>query len=164
MRRTRSAKRKRATTTNTVLVSNFTTNFHIRKIRVARFARAVLRQLRYRHTALSLVFVSDRTMSALNWRHLRHRGTTDVLAFPFHMRHHRTKHRLMGEVIISPMRAKMYARKISVSHAHELMRYVCHGVLHLVGERDKTAAGRARMRRREDVILKRFHRFVEGVI
>jgi len=136
----------------------------------------VLKQVGLRHTTLSLVFVTDRKMAEVNWTYLRRRGTTDVLTFPCKKmpkkRGQAPKSKgkkvpvpfFIGEVIISPMRAKMYAKKISVSLAHELARYVCHGVLHLTGERDQSARSRARMRRREDVLLRRYERLIQGVV
>ena len=163
MRRTKKS-RVHSTPRNQILVSNLTTRFRINQKKVAAFGRAVLKQLRLRHTTLSVVFITDRKMSEVNWAYLRHKGTTDVIAFPFSNCPKPAGRRFLGEVIISPMRAKIYAKKINVRFSHELARYVCHGILHLMGERDHTVRERARMRRIEDLFIERHKHLIKGVI
>jgi probable rRNA maturation factor len=152
---------------NRVIVSNHITKFRIRIKRVANLARAVLKQLKYRNTLLSVVFVSDPAMRRLNQKFLRHDWTTDVLAFPFakgSRQGSEGRNFFVGEILISPTRAKVAAKRAGVSVADELGRYVCHGILHLSGYRDKTRLEQGRMRRAEDRLLKRFKKHVKRVI
>jgi len=169
---------------NQVIISNQVPRHRIRKKEVAVLARKVLRQLGYRNTLLSLVFVSDRRIKRLNARFLRHPWATDVLAFPFdppvsskrvrpmsrakRMWPRRTPRRrapfFLGEVVISPERAKAQAKRFQVPFSEELSRYVCHGVLHLSGFSDRSCRDKHQMRREEDRLLRLVTNEVRRVI
>lgn len=99
--------------------------------RVARLAHRVLRAERVRDAALSITFVTDRRIAALNWQHLRHRGPTDVISFGFAPVHDRAP--LEGDIYIA---ADVARRNALANHApvrEELLRLVVHGVLHVIG-------------------------------
>jgi probable rRNA maturation factor len=51
------------------------------RARVAEIARGVLAAERARDVQLSIAFLDERAIAALNWTHLRHRGPTDVISF-----------------------------------------------------------------------------------
>jgi probable rRNA maturation factor len=100
---------------------------------------------------VGVVLVRDRAIAALNARYLGHAGPTDVLAFPASTDGWPAGEPVwLGEVVVSVDRAREQARERGLRAAVELKRLVAHGILHLCGYRDATAAGRARMRRRED--------------
>jgi probable rRNA maturation factor len=94
---------------------------------------------------LSVVFVDDREICAMNRRFLRHKGPTDVISFPLNDRHDP----LIGEVVVSAetARRESSARRLPVER--ELALYVAHGILHLCGYDDRTAGDAAEMRERE---------------
>ncbi len=128
--------------------------FGISRRYLKRFAEKVLKDLKFRNTILSLVFVSDSTMKRLNQKHLHHSYTTDVLAFPFSSFEHTSKRpRFLGEVIVSPERARVQAKIFKAAFREELLRYVCHGILHLAGYSDKSKRRQKRMRLEEDKLL-----------
>jgi probable rRNA maturation factor len=95
---------------------------------------------------ISLAFVDSPTIHQLNKRYLNHDEPTDVLSFPLSERGAR---RLMGELVIGAEVAQ--AEAISRGHdvQAELSLYVIHGLLHLCGYNDKTAADAQEMRNRE---------------
>ena len=133
---------------NKILIANETSlPLGISFKRLKRFAEGILKKLRYRRTILSLVFVSDAKIKRLNQKHLRHSYATDVLAFP--MSGH-----FLGEVIISPRRARVQAKIFKATAREELLRYVCHGILHLAGYSDKSERQRKKMRWAENRLLK----------
>jgi len=116
--------------------------------RVARFARRAARRLRLRgRGTLSIVFVDSRRIRALNKRFLRHDRPTDVLSFRY------DGEPIVGDILIAPAQARAYARRHGVPYAEELARYVVHGLLHWLGQEDRTAAERRRMRLMEDRVL-----------
>ena len=55
----------------------------ISRSRVAALAEGVLRRERVRDALLSIAFVTDRRIAALNRKHLGHAGPTDVISFGF---------------------------------------------------------------------------------
>jgi probable rRNA maturation factor len=103
----------------------------VARARVARVAKAVLRSEGVRHAMLSIAFVSDREIAALNWRHLRHRGPTDVISFGFAPSGKRGP--VVGDVYIAPAVARRNAMDHGRGVREETLRLVVHGVLHVLG-------------------------------
>jgi len=99
--------------------------------RVAAVADQVLRAEGIRNAALSITFVTDRRIAALNWQHLRHRGPTDVISFAFAPEVRDAP--LTGDIYIAPDVARRNARTEGRGVREELLRLVVHGVLHVIG-------------------------------
>lgn len=99
---------------------------------------------------ISVAVVADEEMQALNRRYLAHDYPTDVLSFPLSP----SQETLEGEVIVSADTAARLAGRYGWSMREELLLYLIHGTLHLVGYDDATSAGRERMRERERHYLK----------
>ncbi|HTG54192.1 MAG TPA: rRNA maturation RNase YbeY, partial [Gemmatimonadaceae bacterium] len=97
----------------------------------AALAAAVLRAEGVREAQLSLAFVPTRAIAALNRRHLRHAGATDVIAFAFAPV--RARGPLVGDIYIAPDVARAQARRLGVPVREELARLVVHGTLHVTG-------------------------------
>jgi len=101
---------------------------------------------------ISVAVVDDPTIEQLNRRYLSHDGPTDVLSFVLE----RSAERLEGEVVVSGDTAGRTAPRFAWSAADELLLYVIHGTLHLVGFDDRTPDDRAAMQARERACLGRF--------
>jgi probable rRNA maturation factor len=108
-------------------------------------ARRVLEDSPFTSAAISLAVVDDPTIHAVNRRHLDHDYPTDVLSFVL------TDHdgHLEGEVIISAETAAAAAAEFGWPAADEQLLYVIHGMLHLVGHRDKSPGDVQQMRAAE---------------
>ncbi len=81
---------------------------------------------------------------------------TDVLTFD--LRDDGDAEAIEGEVVVSVETARREAVHRRLPEAAEILRYVIHGTLHLVGYDDATPARRRRMRAREDSVLKELRR------
>ena len=110
---------------------------------------------------VNIVFVTDRKLRALNRKYLGKNSVTDVLAFPgegfVENRSGVGSKRdscFLGDIAISSDRAARNADLYGVTFKEEIARYVAHGILHLGGYDDKTRAGKERMRKKEDEILR----------
>jgi probable rRNA maturation factor len=90
---------------------------------------------------LAVILVSDRRMAELHRRFLQEEGPTDVITFQH------------GEIFISSETARRQARRFGTSLEHELRLYVAHGLLHLHGFDDKTAALAAKMKRTQEKLV-----------
>lgn len=115
--------------------------------RRVRIPEALVRRLARRivgRRSVSLAFVADAAMRRLNRRFLGHDYPTDVLAFPM------GDGGLFGEVVVSAEYADREARARSIPVEEELLRYVAHGLLHLLGYDDHSAADRRRMWARQE--------------
>ena len=95
---------------------------------IAAFARRALRAAGGRIDELSVAFVDDATMRALNRRFRRKNKTTDVLTFP-------------DEIVISLDQARRQARDEKHSLATEVRYLLVHGVLHALGYDHETDRG-----------------------
>jgi probable rRNA maturation factor len=101
------------------------------RARVARIASSVLRAERVRDADLSITFVSNRSIAALNRRHLGRSGATDVISFELVRSAPGVP--VAGDVYIAPDVARANARELGVPVAEELARLVVHGTLHALG-------------------------------
>lgn len=123
----------------------------------AALAGAVLRAEGVRDALLSLAFVSTSTITALNRKHLRRPGATDVISFWF-ARPSRARGPVVGDVYIAPEIAREQARRLGVPLREELARLVVHGTLHVLGHDHPEGGARTRsaMWRRQEALLRRF--------
>ena len=120
--------------------------------RLERAVRAILAEEQVGAGLLSLALLDDESIHKLNRRYLQHDYPTDVLSFVLEQR----ENYLEGEVIVSVERAAALAPGLGWSVADELLLYVTHGLLHLVGYDDQSPLDRQRMRARERHHLARF--------
>jgi probable rRNA maturation factor len=95
---------------------------------VADFAKRALRAARGNIDELSIAFVDDATMRALNRKFRRKNKTTDVLTFP-------------DEIVISLDQARRQARDERHSLATEVRYLILHGILHVLGYDHETDYG-----------------------
>jgi probable rRNA maturation factor len=99
--------------------------------RVERVADRVLRAEHVRDALISITFVSDEKIAALNWQHLKHRGPTDVISFALEPL--KRGEALVGDVYVAPGVARRNASAHGAGVREELLRLVVHGVLHVIG-------------------------------
>jgi rRNA maturation RNase YbeY len=88
----------------------------------------------------------------LNREWLGHDWETDVVSFPLD-EEARADGVIEGEVYVDLDTALEVAPDHRTTFAHEALRYVAHGLLHLIGYDDATDADRAAMRALEDRYL-----------
>lgn len=114
---------------------------------------------------LGVQLIGSRRMAAMNWRWLRHEGSTDILTFD-----HREGGAgpLHGELFISVDDAVAQAGEYGTRPGTELFRYVVHGILHLLGYDDTTVGARKLMKREENRVVRRWEasegRWLEGLL
>lgn len=126
--------------------------------RVAALAAHVLRAERRPDAALSVTIVGDRRIAALHREYLGVPGPTDVISFPLDDDDEPAAGvpALLGEVVVSADTAAREARARKLPFERELLLYVAHGTLHLLGYDDHDPRDRARMHRRQEALLERF--------
>jgi len=144
--------------------------------RWASLARAVLEDRRVRgEVEVSLLFVDEPAIAALNEQFLGRRGPTDVLAFPIEdeplaggrapdsggsgpgadpVEEELT---LLGDVVICPAVAARNAAERRREVDDELALLVVHGILHLLGMDHETDREAEEMERLERELLSRHH-------
>lgn len=100
---------------------------------------------------LGIHLVTAEEMAAINESFLGHEGSTDVITFDH--RDGKKTGPLHGELFISLDDAVAQAREFGTTWQGELIRYLLHGLLHLHGFDDRTAADRRKMKREEDRLV-----------
>lgn len=90
--------------------------------------------------AINIVLVNDYLIHKLNRQFLNKDSPTDVLSFSYF-----EKSGLWGEVVISLDTAKRSAERYGNDLKKEFYLYLIHGILHLIGYRDKKPKERKRM-------------------
>ena len=148
------------------------TKFLLRnRIALRRFIEAEIRKLSsYKRVTISFVFCSDEYLLNINRQFLKHDYYTDIITFPLS----NSEDHLEAEIYISVDRVRENSSRFAVRGSQkkaqgpnlnmqieqdfrqELLRVVFHGVLHLLGFKDKTRANKLEMRKMEDFWLKRF--------
>lgn len=142
-----------------VAIADEQTAMRIDRVRLRRVVRATLQAEGVHEAQVSLAFVTDPAMQELNRRHLQHDYPTDVLSFL--LSEPKTSvgdaaavaPLLEGELIVSTDTAIRQATEYGWSAQDELTLYLVHGLLHLCGHDDHSAADRRAMRDRERTIL-----------
>jgi len=102
---------------------------------------------------ISVAIVDDPTIRDLNRQYLEHDYETDVISFVLDW--NEDTGALLGQLIVSTDTAATLAEDVGSTMQEELLLYVIHGMLHLVGYDDKQPAAAIEMRAAEKEYLSR---------
>ena len=105
--------------------------------------------------SLSIVLTDNRHIRDLNRQYLGHDTLTDVISFPLEDVDWPTSGNsgINGEIIASAELAQQQAQSSNGDPRAELMLYLVHGLLHLMGYDDRNPQAAKRMHQREDLLL-----------
>ena len=132
----------------------------IDRARLKKAVRLVLQGAGIRSAEISIAIVNDERMHELNRQFLQHDYPTDVLSFV--LERAADEKSLDGEIVANSEYAARQALRYGWTTSDELLLYVIHGCLHLIGHDDRTAKGKKAMRDAEGKYLAQFgleHRF-----
>ena len=101
---------------------------------------------------ICVVSCSDKYLLGVNIEHLDHDYFTDIITFDYS-----SDEGVSGDLLISFDRVRENAETEGVGFQEELRRVIIHGVLHLVGFKDKTDSEAQEMRAQENKALEMFH-------
>ena len=99
------------------------------------------------------IFMSDEELLEINQSHLQHDDYTDIITFDLSD----TEASIDGEIYISVDRIQENAKKFNCSNEDELIRVISHGVLHLMGYKDKSEIDSQKIRDAENKSIKIYH-------
>ncbi len=103
---------------------------------------------------VSLAVVDNATIAKLNRKHLHRRGPTDVLAYNLHdINDAGPAPIIWGEIVVSAEEAQQQAKERKLPFKSELLLYVIHGALHLVGFDDQTESDRRELEDKQGYYL-----------
>ncbi len=147
-----------------------TRNLNLRWLK--QIANALLVDLKIEDAELGVHLIATPEMTRLNEKFLRHQGSTDVITFDYTDNGRASRPQpaakpgvigtsrptLHGEIFICVDEAVLQARKFGTSWQSEIVRYLVHGILHLLGHDDSRADERRKMKREEDRRLRELSR------
>lgn len=124
-------------------------NFELPKTeKVKEWVTEVVNRRQKRVGNISYLFCDDEYLLGVNQQYLNHDTYTDIITFDYV-----AGGLISGDIMISVERVKENALKFKVPFGQELHRVIIHGVLHLLGQGDKTDAEAAEMRSQEEDAL-----------
>lgn len=103
----------------------------------------------YRIKTLNYIFCDDKYLLQMNKDYLHHNYFTDIITFD----NSTEKKIIAGDVFISVDTVRSNSKRFDTNFYDELHRVMIHGLLHLLGYKDKTEANKKRMRKMEDLWL-----------
>ena len=102
---------------------------------------------------IEINFTSDKELLKINKDSLNHNFYTDIITFDYC-----TEKTLEGDIYISTDRVKDNAKQLGERNLDELLRVIFHGILHLVGYKDKTKKEATEMRMLENKYILFFYK------
>lgn len=115
-------------------------------------ARMIVDDFGFDQSEISIAFVDDPAIRDLNKQYLNHDYETDVISFVLE----ESETSLTGQLLVSTDTAVKMGQQIGVPTEHEVLLYVIHGMLHLVGFDDTDPESAEKMRAAEADYLDRF--------
>ena len=97
---------------------------------------------------INYLFCDDAYLLQVNRQYLDHDTYTDIITFDYV-----AGGLISGDIMISVERVGDNAEKFGVAFVDELHRVIIHGVLHLLGQGDKSDSEAREMRRQEEAAL-----------
>jgi probable rRNA maturation factor len=143
---------------------------------------AALAELKIERAELGIVLVGAKEMASLNEEFLGHEGATDVITFdykgpesgvhppslrsfggqavhsPWSIVNNRKGIELHGEIFVCVAEAERQAKIFGTDWRSEVVRYIVHGILHLLGHDDLQPLARKKMKREEGRLVRELSR------
>ena len=101
---------------------------------------------------LHFIFADDQALLEINRQFLNHDYFTDIITFDLS----EAPNLLEAEIYISHERVKENASEAGESATHETLRVMHHGLLHLLGHKDKSKKEKEAMRKMEEACIRSY--------
>jgi probable rRNA maturation factor len=139
----------------TIVISNRQRTKKINLRLLKQITNALLAELKINGAELGINLVAAHEMILVNETFLKHKGPTDVITFDYVKGAHGvTRPTLHGELFVCVDEAVLQARNFDTIWQSEIIRYIIHGILHLLGHDDRRIAVRRKMKREENRLLR----------
>jgi probable rRNA maturation factor len=150
-----------------VVIANRQRTKKINRLLLGKIVSELLCELEISDAELGIHLVGAKEMARVNWKFLRHEGSTDVITFdhrenvlPASRRQNQSdfpagcrKH-VHGELFICVDDAVSQAKQFQTNWQSEVTRYLVHGVLHLLGHDDLKPDLKRKMKREENRLVR----------
>lgn len=116
---------------------------------IKRLVKAVIEFEGQRCDEVSIYFVSTDEISQLHGQFFGDFSSTDCISFPIDADGNSFEYRVLGDVFVCPQVAINYSEQHEGNAKYELILYIVHGLLHLMGYDDIEGKDRLAMRKAE---------------
>lgn len=123
----------------------------IERNKIKAWLKSAIEHEKHRLGDLSFIFCSDEYLLKINKQYLNHDYYTDIITFDYV-----ENNKVSGDLFISIDRVVENAETFKVDFNLELRRMMIHGVLHLLGYKDKLDDEKALMTEKENFYLSKF--------
>ena len=120
------------------------------KLNRKRWLKKIAASAGYNIKELNYVFCSDEYLYQMNRDYLKHHTYTDIITFD----NSEKKNDIEGDIFVSIDRVRENAKTHTQEVETEMNRVLAHGLLHLMGYKDKTQEEAALMRLKEEESIK----------
>lgn len=101
---------------------------------------------------INYVFSTDSYVLSINQQFLQHDDYTDIITFDNTI----NEAHLRGEIYISLERIKENKTQFVTTYQEETLRVMAHGILHLLGYKDKSPEEAKAMRKQEEIWIRNY--------
>lgn len=130
----------------------------------------ILVELKIAEAEIEVNLVGEKKMTQINETFLQHKGSTDVITFDYTVGQasslsqiKKKKYRdrqdacptMNGEIFVCVDEAIGQSKKFKTDWQSEIVRYIVHGILHLLGYDDLRAEARRKMKREENRLVRK---------
>lgn len=131
-----------------ITIKNLQNKLRLSPIRIKKLINHILKGEGVKESGcINICFVNNPLIKKFNIKFLKTSSSTDVLAF--NLNDKKNSKILLADIMISTDTAINNARKFKTTSDYELMLYVAHGILHILGYDDRTKTQMKRMRKSE---------------
>lgn len=127
-------------------------NFDVReKQKIRKWIKKVVESEGKELGELNIILTRDKELLELNKTYLSRKYLSDVITFEYNQ-----EKKISGDIYLSVERIRENALKFNERVDREILRVIIHGILHLMGYRDKKVEEQTKMRQKEDECLYMF--------
>lgn len=119
------------------------------KLHIKRWIAGVITSHHKKVGDINFIFCNDSYLHSINVSYLNHDTLTDIITF----NNSEKEPYIDADIYISIERVAENATALKVPYEEELHRVIIHGILHLLGYKDKTPEQKKVMRLKEDECL-----------
>ncbi len=128
----------------------YETDFNLsNEVLIEQWIQKVVEEAGHKLGDVTYVFCNDAYLLDINTKFLNHDTYTDIISFDYGV-----GKIVNGEIYISVDRVQENAKTYAVTEEEEFYRVIIHGILHFLGQSDKTAEDSAEMRTKENNAIK----------
>ena len=132
-----------------IYFSTENTSFNLKeKLKIKKWITTIVKAQGMKVGDISYLFCDDAYLIEANRAYLNHDTYTDIITFDYV-----EGDVVAGDIMISVERVKENAQLFNTTFEQELHRVIIHGILHLLGQGDKSEPEAAEMRKKEEAAL-----------